>query len=112
LYGECVIDIGGSRIQETLKKELQRKLLWSLGRFQKHRLLPASVLHDDVGLTMWQSINRLPEYYQTRDEIELLKRNGQELAQYLEDGVTLVDLGSGYVILSFACEKSDPNSCP
>jgi len=51
---------------------------------------------------MWQSINRLPEYYQTRDEIELLKRNGEELAQYLEDGVTLVDLGSGYVTLGFA----------
>jgi uncharacterized SAM-dependent methyltransferase len=74
---------------------MERKFLWKNGMFQSYRLMPSSVLHDENGLKMWKVMNRLPDYYQTKDEIELLETNGKELAKRLEDGVTLVDLGSG-----------------
>jgi len=82
---------------DTLKSELERKFLWKYGRFQKNRLLPASVLHDDKGLDMWRTMTRLPDYYQTRDEIELLKVNGEDIAMSLGDVDILLDLGCGYV---------------
>lgn len=92
---DAVIDIGGGNMQETLHMELDRKFLWKDGVFQAERVMPASVLHDEQGLKMWQQMNRLPNYYQTRDEIALLEENGNDLAELLEDGVALVDLGSG-----------------
>lgn len=80
---------------KTLQLELEKKFLWKSGIFQKERVMPSSVLHDEKGLEMWKLMNRLPYYYQTRDEMELLERNSNELADHLEDGVVLVDLGSG-----------------
>jgi uncharacterized SAM-dependent methyltransferase len=82
-------------MQMTLQLELEKKFLWKNGKFQRERVMPASVLHDEKGLEMWQLMNRLPGYYQTRDEIELLEKNGKELVEHLENGVALVDLGSG-----------------
>jgi uncharacterized SAM-dependent methyltransferase len=79
----------------SLKDELEKKLIWKHGLFQKHRLLPASVLHDEKGLKMWKGITRLPQYYQTRDEIDLLGENGEELVRSLKDVNTLFDLGCG-----------------
>ena len=82
-------------MHNSLKDELNQKLIWKYGPFQRHRLLPASVLHDENGLKMWKEITRLPRYYQTRDEIELLGENGEELVRSLKDVKTLFDLGCG-----------------
>ena len=57
--------------------------------------MPASVLHDDKGLNMWRAITTLPHYYQTRDEIDLMKVNGMELVRSLEGVGRLVDLACG-----------------
>lgn len=78
----------------SLKTEIEQKFLWKHGQFQDHRLLPASVLHDDKGLKMWRGLTRLPQYYQTRDEIELLQENGPELVKQL-GAHSLLDLGCG-----------------
>jgi uncharacterized SAM-dependent methyltransferase len=78
-----------------MRSELETKFLWEHGQFQEHRLIPASVLHDDIGLTMWKELNSLPNYYQTRDEIELLEENSGELAEHLTKAWTLIDLGCG-----------------
>ena len=79
----------------SLKSELEQKLLWKYGPFQKHRLLPASVMHDEEGLKMWRGMTRLPQYYQTRDEIELLSQNGEDLVRNLKGVKCLFDLGCG-----------------
>jgi uncharacterized SAM-dependent methyltransferase len=92
---ETVHDIGGSKLESCLLKELQNKLLWHEGPYQKDRLLPASVLHDDAGLQMWAEMNRQPNYYQTNDEIGLLNENSKDLAARIGVGCCLVDLGSG-----------------
>lgn len=94
-FAESVMDIGGSKLVDSMKSELETKLLWKNGRFQNDRLLPASVMHDDVGLKMWRELTHLPNYYQTRDEIELLQQNSGELAEHLVRAWTLIDLGCG-----------------
>ena len=58
---------------------------------------------------MWSKITHLPDYYQTRDEIELLERCGGEIVRSLgidyasgyeyETGLVVVDLGAGFVSL-------------
>jgi uncharacterized SAM-dependent methyltransferase len=82
-------------MHDSLKDELQQKLLWNHGMFQSNRLLPASVLHDERGLKMWRGMTKLPQYYQTRDEIELLGQNREELVKSLKDVGSLFDLGCG-----------------
>jgi len=94
-YGEDVIDIGGSQMSDSLRSEIDQKLLWKNGPFQKDRLLPASVIHDEKGLQIWRAITKLPDYYQTRDEIQLLRQNGRELAKAMEGCANLIDLGCG-----------------
>lgn len=79
----------------SLTSEVERKFLWKNGQFQQHRLLPASVLHDDKGLKMWRGMTRLPQYYQTRDEIEMLQENGEELVKQIGGSHCLIDLGCG-----------------
>jgi hypothetical protein len=93
-HSGTVIDIGGSRVPIFLKNMLDEKFLMNAGRNQC--LLPSAMLHDDTGLRIWRKLNRLPDYYQTRDEIDLLKRNGGDLARFLAETRTLVDLGCGY----------------
>jgi Histidine-specific methyltransferase, SAM-dependent len=93
-----VLDIGGSKLPERLISELETKLLWKQGEFQKDRLLPASVLHNDVGLKMWEQMNRQPSYYQTNDEIVLLEHDSQGIVKYFQKECCLIDLGAGYVV--------------
>ena len=96
-----IIDIGGSRLGETLKSCLQEKLFGQYG-YQlrkedgsRQHLLPSPLLSDDKGLTIWRDIVRLPHYYQTCDEVELFKKYGEEIAQNIPEGASILDLGCG-----------------
>lgn len=62
---------------------------------QQQRRLPSAVLSDDAGLQLWTRCTDLPEYYFTRGEIELLKHWGKDIAQHVDAGCTLIDLGAG-----------------
>jgi uncharacterized SAM-dependent methyltransferase len=46
-------------------------------------------------MEIWSKIITLPTWYQTREEIGLLQRWGPDIAQHIEAGSSLVDLGSG-----------------
>lgn len=66
------------------------------------RLLSSPFLSDDLGLKIWSKITHLPDYYQTRDEIELLERCGGEIIRSLGidngtegNGLIVLDLGAG-----------------
>ena len=89
------IDIGGCRLPNAMKRDLVTNLLSSNGKISDIRLLPSAVLHDDTGLRMWRDVNSMPQYYQTKDEIELLKQNASHLATHITEGTTLIDLGCG-----------------
>jgi len=56
--------------------------------------LPARWFYDERGSQLFEEITRLPEYYPTRRETEILTDHAEEIAQ-LADATTLVELGSG-----------------
>lgn len=94
-----VIDAGGSKVSSFMRAMLEERLLWSDGPYSPagvpQRLLPSPLLSDKTGLEIWEKINRLPTYYQTDGEIELIRRRGAEIAAYIQPHTVLVDLGCG-----------------
>lgn len=60
------------------------------------RSLPSRYFYDDRGSRLFQWISRLPDYYLTRVEREILERSGDAIVEPMGDGsCTVVDLGAG-----------------
>jgi dimethylhistidine N-methyltransferase len=57
--------------------------------------LPPKYFYDDLGSQLFEAICRLPEYYLTRAEREILSLNADEIVASFEGPVRLVELGSG-----------------
>lgn len=56
--------------------------------------VPSKWLYDSLGIDLFDQISKLPEYYVTRAETEILQNRSMQIAA--ETGAdTLVDLGSG-----------------
>ncbi|KLO28058.1 histidyl-tRNA synthetase [Mycolicibacter heraklionensis] len=64
------------------------------GLAQDPKSLPPKWFYDDVGSELFDRITRLPEYYPTRAEAEILRAHSAEVAA-LSGADTLVELGSG-----------------
>lgn len=64
------------------------------GLQQHPKTLPPKWFYDDVGSELFDQITRLPEYYPTRAETEILREHSAEVAS-LSAADTLVELGSG-----------------
>jgi L-histidine N-alpha-methyltransferase len=58
------------------------------------KALPPKWFYDDAGSALFEAITRLPEYYPTRREREILHREASEIAR-LAAADTLIELGSG-----------------
>lgn len=85
------------RIERLLDESDRRSALydetfWSLRKRPKE--LPPVWLYDERGSHLFEQITRLPEYYLTGREQEILTANAPELAAWTE-ARTLVELGSG-----------------
>lgn len=59
------------------------------------KTLPCKLFYDQAGSALFEQITRLPEYYLTRTELEILTDRSGEIAQEVHPGVTVVELGSG-----------------
>jgi L-histidine Nalpha-methyltransferase len=59
-----------------------------------YRLAP-KYFYDDLGSALFEAITRLPEYYLTRVERDLLATYGREIVAKLKGPLELVELGSG-----------------
>jgi L-histidine Nalpha-methyltransferase len=66
-----------------------------LGLSTSLKTLPCKLLYDQAGSALFEEITRLPEYYLTRTELEILCERGAEIAGEVRPGVTVVELGSG-----------------
>ncbi|KAK4141810.1 histidine N-alpha-methyltransferase [Dichotomopilus funicola] len=88
---DLVIDIGGSQLAESLGSMITTRML----NPKKQCVLPSALLSDDNGGSLWRQINRLPSYYQTSDEILLLEVHGDEIADLIQPGTMIIDLGCG-----------------
>lgn len=65
------------------------------GLRQRQKAIPARWLYDDVGSQLFEDITRLPEYYPTRAETEILEARGSEFAGLIGAGRAVVEFGSG-----------------
>lgn len=84
----CVIDQESARICGTLLSHV--------------RSLPTLILYDDKGLDLFDKITYTDDYYLTNCEIDIFKRYGAEMTDYVTDGSILVELGVGFVLYNFA----------
>jgi L-histidine Nalpha-methyltransferase len=64
------------------------------GLWQTPPSLPARWFYDERGSRLFDEITRLPEYYPTRRETEILRRHSPDIAR-LTGATTLVELGAG-----------------
>jgi L-histidine Nalpha-methyltransferase len=64
------------------------------GLWQDPPTLPARWFYDERGSRLFDEITRLPEYYPTRRETEILQQRSDEIAE-LTDATTVLELGSG-----------------
>jgi L-histidine Nalpha-methyltransferase len=58
------------------------------------KTLPCKLFYDNIGSALFEEITRLPEYYLTRTELEILCKHAGEIAKAAGVG-TVVELGAG-----------------
>jgi len=59
------------------------------------KYLPAKYFYDATGSRLFERITELPEYYPTRCEMRILRRQAGEIAKLIPQGAALVEFGSG-----------------
>lgn len=74
--------------------------------------LPCRFLYDAEGSRIFEEICKQPEYYPTEAEREILLERGEEILDFFQGPIELVELGSGnsektHHLLEVACELSD-----
>lgn len=57
--------------------------------------LPSKLFYDGPGSALFEEITRLPEYYLTRTELEILRERSYEIAEAAGANITVVELGAG-----------------
>ncbi len=65
------------------------------GLRQSPRAIPARWLYDDAGSELFEDITKVPEYYPTRAETEILTDRDAEFAAAIGAGRAVVEFGSG-----------------
>jgi dimethylhistidine N-methyltransferase len=65
------------------------------GLAQAQKAVPARWLYDDAGSELFEAITRLPEYYPTRAETEILTARGEEFRELIGPRRAVVEFGSG-----------------
>lgn len=65
------------------------------GLAQAQKAVPARWFYDDTGSQLFEDITRLPEYYPTRAETEILRDNAADFAEAIGPGRAVVEFGSG-----------------
>lgn len=59
------------------------------------KTLPCKLFYDAAGSELFEEITRLPEYYLTRTELEILQEHAGEIVAAAGQNVTVVELGAG-----------------
>lgn len=89
-----IFDIRRREFAPALAEEIWKGLDQSNG---KEKTLPTMLLYDEQGLKLFEEITYLEEYYLTNTEIDILEKNAGAIANLIESGSKLVELGSGCV---------------
>lgn len=81
------------RAHDTATEEFARDL--TAGLRQKPKRIACKYFYDARGSQLFDRICRLPEYYQTRTEMALLREHADEIAGLMGSHVELVEFGAG-----------------
>jgi L-histidine Nalpha-methyltransferase / hercynylcysteine S-oxide synthase len=92
-----ILDIQQQRSSTPLLDDLRGTLRAGQG---KEKQFPTILLYDERGLKLFEEITFLDEYYLTNAEIEVLKAYSDSIAEAVPSGVQMIELGSGYAIVS------------
>jgi len=65
------------------------------GLTSRPKTLPSKLFYDDRGSELFEAITRLPEYYLTRTEFEILESSSEEIARAVGPPVSVIELGAG-----------------
>ena len=65
------------------------------GLAQQPKAVPSRWFYDDEGSRLFEEITRLPEYYPTRAETEILQSRCEEFRRLIAPGRAVVEFGSG-----------------
>jgi L-histidine Nalpha-methyltransferase len=65
------------------------------GLSEPQKAVPARWFYDDAGSQLFEDITRLPEYYPTRAETEILQARADEIAELIGPDRAVVEFGSG-----------------
>ena len=65
------------------------------GLSQSSKSLPCKLFYDERGYQLFEEICRLDEYYLTRTEVSIMDDFAGEMAERIEQGAVLIELGSG-----------------
>lgn len=77
-----------SGAHETMKEEV------AAGLTADRKYIPSKYFYDSRGSALFERICELPEYYQTRTELAILKKSARQIMRELKRG-NLIELGSG-----------------
>lgn len=75
------------------RADFRAEVLQGLARSPKS--IPPKFFYDENGSRLFEEITRLPEYYPTRTEIEILEDASREIAGHFGDDAALIEFGSG-----------------
>ena len=87
--GIAIVD----RDEQGVDKAFRADVLAGLA--QRQKAIPARWFYDERGSQLFEDITRLPEYYPTRAETEILQNRGEEFAELIGEGRAVVEFGSG-----------------
>ncbi len=79
--------------EEPTRAQFRRELLAGLRASPK--TTPCKYLYDERGSALFDEICEQPEYYPTRTEIDIMRRNGREIADAIGEDALVIELGSG-----------------
>ena len=82
------VHLGQAELDDGLRDDVRR------GLTSTPKQLPPKWFYDDRGSMLFDEITRLPEYYPTRREREILESHAPDIAE-ITGADTLVELGSG-----------------
>lgn len=104
-----IIDIRRQEIGFSVIDDMQQKLRPGDGKEKK---MPTLLLYDEKGLKLFEDITYLDEYYLTRAEIDVLKTYADHIAERIQSGSQVIELGSGYEPASVIAPTPLPNRVP
>ncbi|MCJ1245586.1 hypothetical protein MMC30_002790 [Trapelia coarctata] len=87
-----IMDIRMEQPQVCLSKSIRHSLQ---GTNDIGPSIPQTLLWNDDGLKLFESITRLEEYYLTQDELEIFEQRSEDLALMIKPYSLMIDLGSG-----------------